>query len=371
MKCTLAITRNCNLTCEYCYIRKNNDTMTLTTARNIVDFVFSHSVPGEKIDIGFFGGEPLIEFSLIQDIIEIIHNHDCYSPDRVTITITTNGTVLDEKITDFLIANSVVLCVSCDGPPEVQNKYRRFKNGKGSSHLVESNIKHLLKVFPNMPVNAVYSTITLKYLPDTVDYLISLGVNRLFINPDISANWTQQEASLLPTLFEHIGKIYIDHYLNQTPKYISIIDNKIAVILKGGYQPWEKCCMGDRELAFAPSGNVYPCERLIGNDDGRTHCLGNISDLVDMKKRCHQIPSAAINPECMDCSLSGYCMNWCGCTNYAMSGRYDLANPFLCASEKAAINAAFHTLQAANDNNINLLLQTNQYETDNAADITE
>ena len=354
MKCTLGITQQCNLACDYCYIQKKPVTMQLETARKIADYVFLHSLPDEKIEFGFFGGEPLLEFGLIKDITLIIQNHRLYSPEKVNFTVTTNGTILNEKIIDFLKANNIVLCISCDGPPEVQNVHRRFKTGKGSAALVEDNIKAALKVFPLVPVNSVYSPDTLGFLPDVVEYIASLGVQRIFLNPDISAAWTEKDADALPELFGRIGKMYLSYHLENKPEYISLIDSKIAVILKGGYQPFEKCRMGDGELAFAPSGNIYPCERLIGSDDGRQHCLGNINETTDLKPRCQHIPTDAVNTECLNCSLSAYCMNWCGCTNYAMAGSYNKAAPFLCASEKAAISAALETIRSATDKHINL-----------------
>jgi uncharacterized protein len=205
-----------------------------------------------------------------------------------------------------------------------------------------------------MPVNAVYSPETVQLLPDVVEYLVSLGAERIFLNPDISAHWAQKDADALPRVFDRIGKMYLDYHFAGRPKYISLIDSKIAVILRGGYRPMEKCRMGDHELAFAPSGNVYPCERLIGSDDGDSHCLGNINDRIELTRRCRHIPTEAVNSECLNCGLVGYCMNWCGCTNYAMAGRYDVGAPFLCASERAAISTAMNTLRLANENHINL-----------------
>jgi uncharacterized protein len=328
--------------------------MQLATAQNIVDYVLLNSPIEEKIEFGFFGGEPLLEFGLIRDIVQVIQCHQLYSPERVTFTVTTNGTIITDSIIDFLKANNIVLCISCDGPPSIQDKHRRFRDGKGSSTLVEGNIARALNTFPYIPVNAVYSPSTLESIPDVVGYLALLGVERIFLNPDISATWTKKDADKLPDLFGKIGKLYVDYHLQGKPKYISLIDSKISVILRGGYQPLEKCRMGSGELAFAPSGNIYPCERLIGADDGNLHCLGNINIDNGIPQNCRCIPTKAINTECMQCSLNAYCMNWCGCTNYAMSGAYNMVAPFLCASEKAAISVAFDTIKVASKSHLDL-----------------
>jgi uncharacterized protein len=354
MKYTLAITQKCNLACDYCYIKKNNSAMELSAARRIVDFIFGNVPLDEKIDIGFFGGEPLLEFELVKNITGMIQTHERYDPDQVTISVTTNGTILSEHIMEFIAEKNLVLCISCDGPPAVQDRFRRFPDGRKSSPMVENNIKQALSRFPMVPVNSVYGPDTLESLPDIVDYLASLGVRSIYLNPDISAHWTEKETDALPRIYNVIGEKYLDYYMRGTPKYISIIDGKITVILRGGYKPLERCRMGKGEFAFAPSGNVYPCERFIGSDDGRTHCLGNINDGLTGTKQCQPISATALNRECQTCGLRDYCMNWCGCTNYFGTGEYAMVSPFICASEKAAIKVAFEIIQRGGEKGLNL-----------------
>lgn len=345
MKCTLAITQKCNLACDYCYIQKKDSIMHLSTAKKIIDFVFENSKKSEKIDIGFFGGEPLLEFDLIKKITTLIQAHKSFDPNLVTISVTTNGTIFSEKIKNFLSENNIVLCVSCDGPPLVQDAFRHFPDGSGSSGIVEKNIIQALKKFPLIPVNAVYSPENLHLLPDVVDYLSSLGVRNIYLNPNISAQWTRKEADMFPHIYSSVGKKYLDFYRQGKPRYISLVDSKITVILRGGYKPLERCKMGNGEIAFAPSGNIYPCERFIGSDNGKAHCLGNIDDVSILGKKCKTISSVAINIECQTCGLRDYCMNWCGCTNHASTGSYNMVAPFICASEKASINVAFNIIQ--------------------------
>ena len=353
MKYTLAITRRCNLACDYCYIGKEKSVLSLSTAKKILDFIFKYTPKTEKIDIGFFGGEPLLEFDLIKEITKTIQNHKSFDPNQVIIQVVTNGTIFSKEIATFLMDKSVTLGISCDGPPFVQDAFRHFPDGRGSSSIVEKNIRQVLKIFPFIPVNAVYSPENVQFLPDVVDYLSSLGVKNIHLNPNISANWTQKEAEMLPHIYTSIGEKYMDFYRQGEPRYISLIDSKIVVILRGGYQPLERCRMGTGEFAFAPSGNIYSCERFIGSDDGKTHCIGNINDGFILENICKTSSNVAINPECRTCGLREYCMNWCGCTNYFSTGNYSIVGPFICASEKAAIHAAFQIIQNMNDEGLN------------------
>ena len=323
--------------------------MSLSTAQRILDFVFDSAQGAQEIDIGFFGGEPLLKFDLVRRITAMIQTHKSYDPNRVVISITSNGTIFSKKIAEFLREKKIVLCISCDGPPSVHDVFRHFPDGSGSSAIVERNIKSALKVFPLIPVNAVYSPENVHFLPDVVDYLSSLGVRNIYLNPNISAKWTRKEADMLPRIYGIIGEKYQEFYRRGEPRYISLIDGKIVVILRGGYTPFEKCRMGNGEFAFAASGNAYNCERLVGSDDGVKHCLGNINEGFKIKQACEATSGIAANKECVMCTLKDYCMNWCGCTNYCSTGRYDFVSPFICASERAAINVAFDIIKNSND----------------------
>jgi uncharacterized protein len=328
--------------------------MSLDVAQKVVDFVFQKNPKDWKLEIGFFGGEPLLEFERIKLIVELIKNHSAYSSSKVSISINSNGTIFNKEISDFMLSNDIVFCVSCDGPQKMQDVTRKYKNGQGSSATVEKNIQEALLYFPFLPVNAVYSDQTLQYLPQTVDYLVNLGVKNIYLNPDISAKWTQSNAEQFPEIYGVLAETYIQFYLQGKPKFISLIDNKMSIILRGGYGPFDRCRMGSGELAFGTTGNVYPCERLVGFDDGKTNCMGNVVDGTIKPASCKIVPSAATNTECSQCGFSEYCMNWCGCTNYHSTGSYDMVSAFMCAHERAMINVAYQTIQRMNGYGVDL-----------------
>jgi uncharacterized protein len=107
--------------------------------------------------------------------------------------------------------------------------------------------------------------------------------------------------------------------------------------------------MGTGELAIAPDGRIYPCERLIAAGADDRHCLGSIDRGLEWSRllgRC--VKGGALDARCRECALKDFCMNWCGCSNAFMTGHYNRVGPFLCASERAAIRAAlrvFTTLE--------------------------
>ncbi len=202
-------------------------------------------------------------------------------------------------------------------------------------------MRDALAAFGSVMVNAVYRPETVDDLPKTVDYFSGLGVRQIYLTPDYSAPWTAEEAQRLDTIYGEVGKQYIDYYLRGDPHFISLVDSKIAVILRGGYQPEERCRMGRGELAFTPDGSIYPCERLVGAGDGdSTHSLGSLEEDIQLDRMDRHCSSDSTESFCSNCRLKSYCMNWCGCSNYFGSGHYNRVSPFLCASEQAAIRNA-------------------------------
>ena len=338
---TLCITSRCNLACTYCYVVKSPTTMSLEMAQRSLDFIFKHAPPKSNLEIGFFGGEPLLEFPLIQSITAMLESHPAYDPARVGLTITTNGTIFSDKIADFLNAHAFKVCISCDGPAHVQDLYRRTSGGQSTAAAVERTLLAAQQAFPTLLVNAVYNPSTLPFVPETLDYLASLGLHYIFFNPDYTAHWSRQDAEDLPAVYRAVAERYVAWYLDGDPHFVSLIDTKIAVVLRGGYHPLERCQMGTGELAITPDGGLYPCERLIGSGTGEEHRIGTIQAGVNLAKllsRC--APGGEVNLECEDCSLKGSCMNWCGCSNAFMTGFTNRVGPFLCVSERTAIQTA-------------------------------
>jgi uncharacterized protein len=347
---TLFLTQRCNLRCAYCYIGKSQAIMSPALAATIVDFIFARTPAEEKIDIGFFGGEPLLELGLLLAVTGLIESHPSYPSRSVVLSVTTNGTLLTDKIAELLAARGIQVCISCDGAPAVHDRFRRFADGEPSSALVERGMRVAVRQLPAVRVNAVFRPETLAQLPDTVAYFADMGVDQIYLNPDFSARWSHADLADLYEVYARVGALYQQWHRAGTPRFVSLIDAKIATILTGGYRPENRCQMGVKELAFSPDGHVFPCERLVGDGGASPHCIGTVAEGISTCAECQSRWSTlSINAECQDCGIKDYCMRWCGCSNYMASGRYDTVSPFLCASERAAVRVAFEVFQTLSD----------------------
>lgn len=338
---TLCTTFRCNLACDYCYVHKHPAVMTLETARRALDFIFRQAGNAQAVDIGFFGGEPLLEFNLMRQIVRLAEAHPGFAGRRMSFTLTTNGTLFSGEMVAYFQEHGFKVCVSCDGAPHVQDLHRRTPGGKGSGALVERNLTVAQAVLGDIAVNAVYTPQTLPYLPETVDYFSSLGVRRISLSPDFTAAWTPADLEQLPAIYQAVADRFKAWYRAGDPHFIDLIDSKVSVLMRGGYHPLERCMMGVGELTITPDGGLYPCERLVGSGSDGTYRIGSIEGGVDLSRLggfCAD--GGEVNPECRECSMRDYCVNWCGCSNIFMTGHSNRVGPFLCASERAAIEVA-------------------------------
>ena len=171
------MTQNCNFRCKYCvysgaensYQRvHSNKVMNWNTARKAIDFLWEHSIDSKDVNIGFYGGEPLLEFDLIKKAIE--YSRKKFMGKEISFSMTTNGTLLTEEIIRFLSKNKVQLVISLDGAKEINDENRVFKNGSGTYDRVIRKID-LIKQIDSVYANSVES-IQIMILTILIDFLM-------------------------------------------------------------------------------------------------------------------------------------------------------------------------------------------------------
>jgi uncharacterized protein len=160
LQLVLNVTENCNLRCKYCIFSENyplthsydSHGMSLKTAQHAVDYFFALAepltkrIPGKKLAITFYGGEPLIAFDLIREIVPYIKST---APCEIIFHISTNGTLLDQEKVDFLIENDFNIACSIDGPKQEQDRNRVFSGDQGTFDKVWKNLTELKRRYPD------------------------------------------------------------------------------------------------------------------------------------------------------------------------------------------------------------------------------
>lgn len=351
MKVTANVTDRCNLACDYCYTPIARSDMARETLFEIVDWAVSSTPPGDTLEFGFFGGEPLLRLDLIGEAARRALEHCRVAGVPLQLQVTTNGTLLDDATVAFLTDCDFRVCVSIDGSPEVHDRHRRFRDGGRSAEAAANGLARALTRLERVQINAVYGPDTLADLPETTAYLANLGGRLLHLNLDISARWPAAVFAIFWDVYSLIADLAIANYEARLPIIVNLIDNKILLFLKDGYGPEDRCGMGTTKVGFSTNGKMYPCERLIGSGSDARLCFGSTQSGSNPRRLASiQERTGNRNSECATCPLRRFCMNWCGCTNYHLTGATNTAAPVLCANERAAIAAAQRTMSSLSRN---------------------
>lgn len=298
------VTELCNLNCEYCvygnyydnYDKRVKKHLSFTNARRLIDFHYSnfysalHSSNNNKLNINFYGGEPLLNFGLIRKIITYLET--LYKKNvELKYNMTTNGLLLNKYI-DFLVKNNFHILVSLDGNKE-NNSYRLFRNKKNSFNIVFNNLKFIQKKHPvfyskNVKISTVIHnknsvTEVNKYFKQTLNKgeddiifsrLSSSGVKKSkekefynkFINSDLNLPVDKDYSSLLSTeLIESVDEntlndlILLNNEYNPDNYYLELLHGSSMNFLKIGHST---CIPGEICLFMLASGKIMPCEHI-------------------------------------------------------------------------------------------------------------
>ena len=141
-------TRSCTFNCAYCPTsgkysksKKFQIHMNKETCRKAVDFFCERAFNSEEPCITFYGGEPLLRFDLIKETVKYVKKK--YADKKFNFNLTTNAVLLNKEVLDFFIENDFFVTVSLDGPQQINDRYRRFKNGKGTFKRIMRALKFI------------------------------------------------------------------------------------------------------------------------------------------------------------------------------------------------------------------------------------
>lgn len=340
----IVVTLRCNMNCVYCHAsskpaNEKGFDMDKETAKKTVDFIFQ--TPSKGITIEFQGGEPLLNWDVIEYIIEYAQEKNKQAKKSMIITIVTNLIDMDEKKMNYLIEHQISVCTSLDGPKALHDYNRRSIGGSNYDHVIkwikrfgeEYKKRNIEDRRPNALVTLTRKS--LNHPKEIVNEYVKLGLKDIhlrFLNnlgvakqvwPKI--NYSAEE------YFDFWEKAvdYIEELKKQgeeiNERLVSIMVNKINSEFDPNYLDLRSPCgAAIGQLAYNHNGDIYACDeaRMIGED---LFLLGNVKkekykDIVTCDKAC-AIVLASINDQymCDDCVYKPYC-GLCPVCNYAEQG---------------------------------------------------
>jgi len=314
----LNLTFNCNLTCEYCFVhdKSPNDRMTFTTAKKAIDLLVERAAY-PVVNITLIGGEPLLEFDLIQQIVpyalEAMKNRNL----AVTWSVTTNGTLITEAILDFFARHQINMLLSVDGGPETHDRYRRTRSGEGTWHKISGLIPLIKRYQPWLGARMTVSTEAIGSMKDDFKQLVDMGINQFIIAPAQGARcWSKEQIEQYGLNLVEILQDYHGLKRRGVPIFIEEFEKD-----ENEYRGWG-CRAGSTSLAMAPNGDVSPCSKLLGlTEQAGKYIVGNVNSEIDVALlEPFQNPVSRQPGHCKRCSRK--CTGGCYAVNFEQTGNH-------------------------------------------------
>lgn len=305
---TLQVTQQCNLRCKYCvycdeaFLQRSHShlAMTWNTAKSSIDFLQKHSLDAPLITIGFYGGEPLLEYSLIVQIIQ--YAQVVFKGKRLIFTMTTNGTLLTVEMARFFNEIGLRLMISLDGPKEIHNQSRVFsKSGIGSYDTIIRNLESINDTLPSFMENIkIHMVVSPQNDYEQIVQIINEKVlekaqfdfayeDQIFSGKEVSASGQFNEKSryhsFLVKLYclDVIDKHLLNVLSSDEISYLQKIRiNRPTSSLSKCDAPSGPCLPGKLRFFVNVYGNIYPCEKV--SELCECTQIGSIDHGFDFKK---------------------------------------------------------------------------------------
>ena len=340
---SLNLTRNCNLVCSYCFSGKNktNDKMSLQTGKKAIDFLIRECMTAKieelplnirKIDIAFWGGEPLLEWEMLKTLVLY---SESVKPEGLIITYggTTNGLLLTPEKFDFLDKYKIFFMLSIDGTEETHNTFRIMKNGAGSHEIVSRNLKAAIDKWPFFRTRMTVVPEKIHHFFDDVKYLIDLGVTEIAFSPVYENIWTEQHWET----FRNEGFKIVDLIAEKQKEGKNIKIEHFASYARENHSgATYPCGAGRTYVGIDIDGSIHPCHRFIKFEDTRSWqekewCIGHIDHGITKQEVRDKI--LLFNPEkCQnkECYTKSPCHGACYAANVDFNGDINPSNISTC-----------------------------------------
>jgi len=342
----LNVTNQCNLSCTYCYEygedkiveTENGDQpkfMNEQTARESVEFLLNESRTNKLIHLTFFGGETLLNFPVLKSTIAYARRRAAEVGKQIDFSLTTNATLLRPEIVEWLIDNNVGVTISMDGPKELQDQFRVFKNGMGSYDIIAPKVKDLLRRHTRRPIGArvtlTSQTLDVKkifhHLTEDIGFAevgfapVTTANNRLYA---IGGNGFDT----MLAQFQSLAWEFCEAAIAGRHHGFSNVKDTLEEIHKGVSKAYP-CGAGLGLMGVSTGGDVALCHRFAGSGD---HKLGSVTEGIDRLVQIqflelHHIDSKT---DCKQCWASPLCSGGCYHEAHVRYGDTSRANLHYC-----------------------------------------
>lgn len=271
----LLLTHDCNFGCVYCLdgartqMRPACSRMPRETAGAALRACAAQVATGGRLEVVFFGGEPLLNWNLAREIIAFCETklRVEYPGRDVHYHLTSNLSCLPDDFADLALKHSITVLCDLDGPPDVQNAMRPYADGSPSYDHVARNIRTLVDAGVGIALRCTVTSNNVRRMSEVAEHHKMLGASSTAFVP---VNPVTSDEDILP--FELLpnpdlfcrGLVEVFGSGVFPPEQVFPFNSYLDRV-KGGLRMQHGCGApyGNTPVVNA-SGEVFPCIYLVG-----------------------------------------------------------------------------------------------------------
>lgn len=350
----LHVAHDCNLRCKYCFAStgdfgKGRKLLDAKTGKEAIDFLLKYSKGRRNLELDFFGGEPLMNFDVVKEVVEYARSKEKEYNKVFRFTMTTNGILLDDEKIAYLNKEMSNIVLSIDGRQEINDCLRPAVNGKGSYDIIVPKYQKLVKErgvnegdYDQYYVRGTFTKHNLDFAKDVM-HLNELGFDQISVEPVVSPEYAEYAITEkeLPRIYEEYEKLAVDMInLKKQGKGFNFFH--FMIDLEQGpcaIKRLRGCGCGNEYVAVTPDGDVYPCHQFVGMEDWK---MGSVHDLsVDFDRKDYFAKSNVYGKEdCKTCWAKFYCSGGCNANSLQYAGDVLKSHKISCDLEKKRLECA-------------------------------
>ena len=347
----LHISHDCNLNCVYCFAGAGHfggerQHMSLDVGKAAIDFLLEASGTRKNCEIDFFGGEPLLNFSVVKELVGYGKEKAALVGKTIKFTLTTNGLLLNREVEEFLNEQQMSVVLSIDGRPEINDLMRPTLKGQGTYGVILENYRRFCasREHKNYFLRGTFTGHNLDFSQDVI-HLADEGFPLLSVEPVVAPegeSYAFREEDL-PQLFSEYEKLTRE-YLSRWEKDQGFEFFHFNLDLNRGPclpKRLSGCGAGHEYLAVTPEGELFPCHQFVGNSQ---FSLGNLKQGVINPQLSKEFQLAHVysKPQCLECWARFYCSGGCHANNYHAHGSLHQVYEIGCQLAKKRIECAIY-----------------------------
>lgn len=345
----LHIAHDCNLACRYCFAEEgeykgDRSLMSAEVGKKALDFLIKNSGNRINLEVDFFGGEPLMNFDVVKEIVSYGRELEKTHHKKFRFTMTTNGVLLNDDIMEFLNKEMSNVVLSIDGRKEVHDHMRPTQNGKGSYDLILPKFQKFAKMRGDKSyyVRGTFTRNNLDFCKDVL-HMADLGFDEISIEPVVAEDgesYAIREEDL-PVIFEQYD-LLAKEMIKREKEGNGFTFFHFMIDLTGGpcvAKRLSGCGSGTEYLAVTPWEDLYPCHQFVGEED---FLLGNVYDGVKRMDLVNEFKGCNVytKEKCKKCFARFYCSGGCAANSYKFHGTLNDAYDIGCEMERKRVECA-------------------------------